>query len=727
MQQTTSVDTGFKPGVITSALQKTHFITLIKAAAWTALLTSATSSIANDEQTSVDTALEIITVTAEKREGNLLDIASSISARSVAYLEDAEITDMTEFAQHIPNLHIFSWGGRRDTNVFIRGIGPGLFTDPTVGFYVDGINYSNNGSFDLDLMDIQHIEVLRGPQGTLYGGNSLSGVINIVTRQPDDVTEGKISLSVDNLSQRTLLGAFSTPLSDSVFFNAALSVRNADGYIDNLHNGERFGEKDDVSSRIKLRWLASDQLDTLLTVDYQRFRGDSYAMGPHQAIIKYPQQIKHDFSGDDNRDSLGIAMNMNWRGENVDITSITSWREWENFNSADQDGMNMPGLVMHSRSDETHHQLSQEIRWTSKSTKQLNWIAGLYAYTAEFDATSLNTQDFTAFGQGGPVDSPASTTRDDSGYAAFGQIDYALTDAFTLTAGLRYDHQAREAFVDLAPGVKDASKKFRGDKKFHEVLPKLALSYSTEANALIYASISAGYRAGGFDTLYPNLSNPTYDSESSTNYELGYKSRLFNDAMEINAALFLIEIEDMQVQQLLPASGQIITDNAAESRSKGFEFESRYTPADGWLLSFSGSYTDAEYKDYTGLNFATFAVENYSGNALPNTPKWTANFSIQNRYPLSHFSVRGQWEWLTQLDSQFVDAYYFGAQNQLQQNAYKLLNFKTGIETENWQAYLWVKNALDEYYSKIEFNFGLGRTTEAAPPRSVGLTVRYHF
>lgn len=319
------------------------------------------------------------------------------------------------------------------------------------------------------------------------------------------------------------------------------------------------------------------------------------------------------------------------------------------------------------------------------------------------------------------------STKDNSGYAAFGQLDFSLSEQLILTTGLRYDWEQRDALIDQAPGESDPTTKLQGDKTFKEVLPKLALSYTTEQSELIYASISQGYRAGGFDTLYPNLAHPTYDSESSTNFEVGYKAQLFDQQLEISAALFLIEVKDQQIQQLLPETGTIITENAGESQSRGVEFESRYIPAEDWLVTFTSSYTKAEFNKYDGLNLLTYAVEDYSSNVLPNTPEFTASLSIQNRHAIGQLIGSEQWDLFSQIDSKYVGSHYFDAPNQLKQDAYHLVNAKVGIESENWQAYLWLKNATDEYYSKVEFNFGFGRTTEAAEPRSAGVTVRYRY
>ena len=667
-------------------------------------------------------SLEHVVVTAEKRNADLLDVSASISALTGDIIEDAGINSITELSQYIPNLHIFSWGGRRDSNIFIRGIGPGLFTAPTVGFYVDGVNYSNNGMFDMELMDIERVEVLRGPQGTLYGGNSLGGVINVVTRQPGNNTEGRASLSADDLNQYRLSSSFSTPLKqDVLFFGFALSALKSDGYIDNTFLNTDYGARDDISARSKLRWQLNDNLEAVLTVDFEHYRGDSYAMGPTAAIKARPEEINHDFEGVDDRDSLGTALTVTWSNDSVDFTSISSWRDWENLNSADQDAGSTPGFVFNSVSFEDFQQISQELRLSSKDTQQLDWIVGLYAYSSDFDVRSTNTSDFTAFGMGGPYIDSTRSNQDNSGYAAFGQLDIAATDQLTLTAGLRIDHEEREAIIDINSQSSGTVTTLSGDRDFDEVLPKVALSYRTANDNLIYGSVSQGYRAGGFDTLYPNVDNPTFDSESSINYELGYKAKMLDGRLDLSAALFLIDIDDQQVQQLLP-SGTIITDNAAKSRSQGIEFESRFTPATGWLISLAGNYTDATFDEYLGVNLVTFAPQDYSDNRLPNSPKFTASLSIQNRHPISDGLTL-----FTLLDNQYIGSYYFDALNQLEQDAYNLLNARVGLESEHWSAYVWVKNALDEYYSKVEFEFGFGPTAEASEPRSFGITVATQF
>lgn len=665
--------------------------------------------------------LDAITVTAEKRDADVMDVSSSVSAKTEIELQDAEIASIVELSQHTPNLHIFTWGGSRENNIFIRGIGPGLFTDPTVGFYVDGVNYTSNGMFDLDLADIERVEVLRGPQGTLYGGNSLAGIINVITKKPGNYTEGKLTFSADSLDQRKLGISASTPLiEDELFVGVSLSKVDNSGHLDNIYNGKDYGGREDTNARLKFLWQPTDTLETNLILDYQKLRGDSYALGSADFIKKNPKKVDHNFDGENNRDSKGLALSVTKSFDGIDFTSVTGWRDWDSLNSADQDAGSMDGYMHHSESDEEQSQISQEFRWASTDNQPLQWLAGLYAYKSEYKVDGLNTLDYTAFGMGGPYADRTLVDKDNSGYAAFGQLDYDINDRLTLTAGLRLDKEKRKADIETRM-QSAASVDIKGEKNFTEWLPKLGASYTLENDALLYTTVSKGYRAGGFDHLYPSENDPTYESETSTNYELGYKSSFMDGSLELSAALFYIDIKDQQVQQLVPTTGTILTDNAGKGRSQGLEFESRYTPAEGWLISLGGSYTKAEYKSYSGCDF-TGMVSNCNGNKMVNTPELTANIAIQNRHPLTE-----NLDLFSRIDVQHIGDYYFDSLNKFKQDSYQLVNLKMGVEAENWEAYAWVKNATDEYYSSVEFDFGAGHTVEAGDPRSYGMTLSTRF
>lgn len=669
-----------------------------------------------------ESKIDVITVTAEKRDASLMEVPSSISAKTSQELQDAEVVSITDLGQQVPNLHIFTWGGRRDNNLFIRGVGPGLFTDPTVGFYVDGVSYSGNGMFDMDLADIERVEVLRGPQGTLYGGNSLAGIINIITKKPGDFSEGSVRATVDDLGRKKLSGSFSAPLiENTLYFGAAASTQQDDGHLTNIYNNQDFGERDDTSGRFKLRWTPNERWETNLVIDAERFRGDSYAMGNADAIKNNPDQINHNYHGIDDRDSIGVSLSVEWQGDTVNVTSITGWRDWESINSADQDTGTMAGYVFHQYTEEEQKQLSQELRISSNTDSDLQWIGGLYAYQTDFTVDAFSDIDYSAFGWGGPYVDTIDTEKDNSGYAVFGQLDYSITDQITLTAGLRLDKETRESNQYRNNQSQGEVVSVVGKMRFDEWLPKIGLSYQHQDGSLTYGSVSKGYRAGGFDHLYPDQNNPTYDSETSINYELGHKTYALDGRLSLSAALFWIDIKDQQIQQLIASTNKIVTDNAGEGRSYGLELETLYKPTPNWLLSLGVSTTHAEFKEYASCSFTDPSIS-CNGNKMTYTPDFTINAAAQNRYPLNE-----QFDLFTRVDIQHIDNYFFDAQNTFEQDAYQLVNLKFGVEAENWQIYAWAKNALDEYYSSTEFDFGAGHTAEAGDPRSIGITLSAQF
>ncbi len=692
----------------------------------TGLLCTAISTtpnvLANDnaKTESQSTELEVITVTAEKRNADIMDVSSSVSAITDSDLKDAEIRSITELSQHVPNLHIFTWGGSRENNIFIRGIGPGLFTEPTVGFYVDGVNYTNNGMFDLDLTDVERIEVLRGPQGTLYGGNSLAGIINIITPKPDNFTDARLSVTADTLERRKISIGVNTPLiEDELYGGLSLAFTNNNGDLTNIHNGKDYGAREDIVARAKLHWEPTYTFESDLIFDFQRLRGDSYALGSAAFIKNNPDKVDHNYDGEDNRDAYGITLVMKNEFSHFDFTSITGWRDWDSYNSADQDASSRTDYIYHNIAEEKQKQISQELRWASNTESDLQWLAGLYGYYAEYKTKGTNMLDYTAIGWGGPYTDYTNVKKENSGYAAFGQVDYSLTERLALTAGLRVDMEQRKADIQ-ANNQSSPNVSIQGDKNFNEWLPKVGVSYTPDNSSLIYGTISQGYRAGGFDHLYPNQNDPTYDSETSTNYELGYKASFLDNSLELSTALFYIDIKNQQVQQLVQSTNTITTDNAGRGLSQGIEFETRYTPAPGWLMELGGSYTNAEYKDYE--NCAMTNQQSCSGNKMVNTPELTANFALQNIRPLTE-----QLSLFSRLDVIHIGEYYFNSLNTLKQEPYQLVNVKLGVESPNWEVYLWAKNALDEYYSTVEFDFGSGHTVEAGDPQSFGLTFNAYY
>ncbi|WP_131669600.1 TonB-dependent receptor [Psychrobacter pygoscelis] len=613
-------------------------------------------------------------------------------------------------------------GGSRESNIYIRGIGPGLFTDPTVGYYVDGVNLTSSGMFDIDMDNVERVEVLKGPQGTLYGGNSLGGVINVITKEPSNYSEGSASISVDNLSEKNLKLYYSSPIiEDELFWNIHAKGTSSDGYLTNVFNNSDYGAKKEVGFNTKLVWQPSDTLDMSLGLDYEKTDNDSYALGSYEFISKNPKKIDNDYRGEDDRKSYGMSFSVNKKILNdIKLTSITGWRKLDSFNTADQDAGSNPLFSWVSKTNEQNTQLTQELRLSSDNEQALSWIVGAYGYKNEYKIDSRNDVDYTLFGGGGPYVDLTDITKDNSGIALFGQADYHITPKLTLTGGLRLDREKRKADINInnqsAPSVF-----VEGTEEFDAWLPKVGASYQFKNDAMVYASYNKGYRAGGFDHLYPSPNKPTYNKETSSNYEIGYKGSFFDNKLDLTTALFWIDIKDQQVQQILPSSGQISTVNSGKSTSKGIELNAKYKISYHWLVDGGISYNSAKYDNYEGCSLLGTDAD-CSGNHMIYAPEFTGLVGVEYFRALNN-----NLNLFTRAEAIYTGDYYYDTQNEFKQDPYTLVNAKLGVESDSWEAYIWLKNALDEKYSSVEYDFGAGHTSEAAKPRSFGIGLKRYF
>ncbi|WP_402718720.1 TonB-dependent receptor [Janthinobacterium rivuli] len=664
------------------------------------------------------TTMPVIEVMAEKRSARLAEVPMSISAKTGEELADAETASVTELSRSVPNLHIFSWGGRRDTNIFIRGIGPGLFTEPTVGFYVDGVNYLGNGMFDLDFLDIERIEVLRGPQGVLYGGNSLGGVINVVTCKPGNASEGKVALQFDDRGAASLKAMAATPLiKDELFWSLALGGSHADGYVRSGLTGNKLNTHEDYTLRTKLRWVPNSKLELNWIVDAEHFNGGSYTYGPLDEMRRDRYTTQTVLGGVDRRESAGTSVQLKWSGDSVDLTSVTGWRDWRSVNGIHQQSSSYGFYKSNARENQT--QLTQEVRLASKGPGPLAWLAGLYAYDTRAESGSLGEVDYTGAVMGGPYYDRLRYHKDGSGYALFGQASYQLTPALSVTAGLRMDDETRKIDAWSQRETMGVAYPVKEQMSFHQWLPKGSVSYAPAPGALWYASVARGYRAGGYDTIYLDRDKPSFQSEQSTSYEAGYKGTFWERRADFSVAVFRIDLSNQQVQRVIPSARafNIVTDNAGKGRSTGAEAELRMSPAPGWLVGVGAGYTRTEFIEYQ-YDQST----DYAGRHFPFAPTFSGNLSLQNRRPLG-----GNLSLFTRADLQYTGKHYFDAANTLKQDGYALLNLKMGVEAEKWDAYLWVKNAGNKFYSSAITQQGVTPLAEVGPPRLVGATLTLRF
>lgn len=653
--------------------------------------------------------LKTITVTARKRAEDVRDIPMSISVFSDTQIEDAGIGNVKELTDLIPNLHMKR--GASNNVLIIRGISNDAdFIHSTTGMYVDDINYSLNFMHNPALFDIERVEVLRGPQGTLYGRNSESGVINIVTRQPDNHLTGRVYGETGvydpghttALTYRAGMSLSGPVVKDRVFMGVAGEVETSDGFVENVYTGNDKAESiDRKNARFTTRWLASDRLEIGATLDVletddnngnKRFIEGPWATSPYKVNYDTDTNVKE-------QDGDGQAFKIKYRGDRFDLLSVTGRRFYENHMLRDSrctpvdDGIN----------DLTYSSdlLSQEIRITSPDSQgRFKWLGGLYMFTED----NITDIDIPSLGE------VRDTDMETRGYAVFGQGTLTVLDRLHLTAGLRYSYDDMEGEMDYSgPGGSYTFGKSFTDDVF---LPKFSAAFDLTPGIMTYATVAMGYNAGGFNTAYAkSADNFDYAPEYSWNYELGLKSAWLNNRLTLNLALFYIMVDDKQVPELDGVTDVMTVRNAAEARSKGVELECLFRPARGLDLFAGLGYTDAEFDEWTTPKF------DYAGNALPNAPELTGNIGVQYRHGSGFFG---------RTDLMVTDDYYSDALNSQKVDGRTLVNLRVGYEGENWDAVVWCKNLFNEEYQTAGFARKFDQAVDG-DPRVFGLTLTYYF
>lgn len=680
-------------------------------------------AVAGETDESGAMQLEPMVVTAEKRKENLQDVPSSISAITDTQIIDSGISTLQDVSNRIPNLFVCNWGFRGNSFVFVRGLGA-VNNDPAVGFYVDDVNYMDSRVFDSNLFDIERIEVLRGPQGTLYGRNSLAGVINIITKKPDnefhagaDQTFGNYGLMETDMHLRGPI------VDDTLFFGFSGNIEQRDGYSRNDYLDKDGDDRNDKSGRAQLRWTPTDRLDVLAQVDGEQLDDGAYPVTSLNQVDSDPHNFSHNVEGEHQRNSVGTSLKVGYDADMLGFTSITGYRHYDDDVINDQDftAADLYWAKERVRDD----QFSQEFRLSSPEDSGVwQWIGGLYGFSEDKDHyLQMNYPGF-----GGVVED-AHSDLESYGYAAFGQITRIVFDKLDVTGGLRldYEHRSIDYKRESTPFAINPDLTFKDSINNSAVLPKFQLAYHWTDSIMTYAGVSRGYRSGGFNTGFTSIADASFDPEYSWNYEIGAKTSLLDNRLMLNASVFYIDLSDQQVTQLLPTANTIVQ-NVGRSRSRGFEVEGNVLLAEGLTMDASFGYTDAEFMKYED----PLAGADYKGNKVPLAPEYTFNVALQYRRPImDHFDMfwsDGPLNLLVRGELQGIGDFYWNTANTIKEDAHKLVNLRLGLESEHFDLTFWVKNLFNAHYRAVAFEFpGSDPVGQAGDPRTFGLTLSGRF
>ncbi|MBX5463036.1 MAG: TonB-dependent receptor [Steroidobacteraceae bacterium] len=694
--------------------------------------------------------LEEVVVTVTKRATTLQDTPVSVSAFDSTYLERNSIREFSDFASSIPNVSAPD-GLTGTRNVAIRGISSpvrsGSGVEQPVGVYFDGVVVDNEALNGL-ILDVASIEVLRGPQGAIWGRNTPAGAILYRTQRPGEKFEGYLDADVGNYDLLQATAALSGPMAgEKVLFRLAAGHLERDGFT-RRRSGGTLGNQDQDVVRGALTLRPTEGLD--ITLIAQRDWMDGYAggheyfTGPFAEISGtngYAREVDTDFHVPSSRDTTALTGIVEYSMNDYVLTSVTGYRSYDIFRAGDTDATTQ--FVVNEISAEDTEQFSQELRLASPLEGRFDWMAGLYFYhqKQKSDGQTQVGPEFLGLPPGSQVTLDNAGTIRTRSYAAFGQANYHLTDALTARVGLRWTTDDKTAdiaqrtiqIINVPPpaGPIDASgaQTFRGDYENSRFTPVVGLDFRAGENLMLFANAGKGYKAGGFNP--GGTVRTTYGPENSTSYEIGVRSQWFSRKLTANATAFYVTYEDLQVQSFEGINPVFI--NAGEARSKGVELELLARLGSNWQLQGAFGFNDAEFKDFLIPGGAGGADLDLPGNRLPFAPRWNA--SVVARYGAAFANtgeIYAQAEWSYSAD------YWLDITNDPdggRQGGFSLLNARVGIDLpgNSLEISVWGRNLTDRDY-KADFVgnlpaalFGGSKFHLLAAPRTYGLNVRYRF
>ncbi|MBX3705300.1 MAG: TonB-dependent receptor [Pseudomonadales bacterium] len=671
--------------------------------------------------------IEEVIVTAERRESSLQKTPVAISVFNDEFLKASTVRSIQDVAPYSPGLNYTQVSNFAQLNM--RGIGLeqiNMGGEPGVAFHVDGVYVARPFVNDAVFLDLARVEVLRGPQGTLYGRNATGGSVNLISNTPTDTFESEFAGLVGNYDRVRISAMASGPLGrPGVRGRIAVVSDERDGYLDNLLNGKSLEDARTRSVRGQLDFDLSESLTLAVAGDYMKqddtgpmFRpgdipGTAAALGGR--LSDDPWKIYVDGPSDQDVDASGLSARLNWDLEGFSVTAITAWRRSSFDLRSDLDGTDF--FLVNEDLHEDASQFSQELQIASADDDRLQWLAGAYYFHENADLDYIF-----------PIPPFATTIRfvseqETTAYALFGQISYALTDRLTLTAGLRYSDDEKKGSTEqtfFVVGNVDV------DDDWQAWTPRFVIDYQVSDASLVYLSVARGFKAGGINT--GSLQVAAYDPEYVWNYEVGVKSRFFEDRLQTNLAAFQYNYDDLQVTQF--AVGQTFIENAADAEGRGIELEATALIGAHMSLSVALAYLDAEFTRYQALD--TFRPElgvlDLENNDLPRAPKFTASVVAQYDQP---FASGAQLS--TRIEYQYQDDFYFTSFNTdyAQGGQYDLLNARIAfvLPGQRWEVAAFGKNLTDQEYELATTVSGINAGTLElyGAPRTYGVEARYRF
>jgi len=688
-------------------------------------------------------APEEITVSAQRRDANLQEVPISVTALTDEDMQRLQINLVADIAKNVPNLQTYTvTAGAAAMQVFMRGAGvqnPGFnASEAPVGIYIDDVYRGRVGTANLDLADIERIEVLRGPQGTLYGRNSLAGAIKVITRTPGEETYGNASIGVGNYDTRKVTASIGGEVADGVGMSiSGLYNKRSDGWIKRGSVGGRdLGEYENKSLRGKLNLFGDDVFSAVLSLEYVEAENDGYNAIPYGPYVNppagpsspgepvegfYDSLVPDSTVGFGNTKQANAALDMSWAFDSFTFRSITSYSHIKDRFKFDLNGgvyeaapdVLIPGAGgLYVKSLAENDTFTQEFSFFGDSDS-FDWIAGVF-YMKERGNQNYRVDIVT------PALAEYSKTNTTS-YAIFGEGTWTITEKFSITAGMRWTLDDKDYSNDCDAAMFLCGGGWTSDlgDNFNEFTPRLLVQYQLTEDTMLFAGVSRGFQSGGFQTLcFGNqaCNEVVYDPQTVVSWEAGVKSDMADGKLRVNASTFYAQYSGLQ--QTAIADGSFPVQNVGSADVTGLELEVLYTPIDGLDLWAAAGYADDD--------ISQSALDNLSPTteSLPGLPETTIRAGVDYRRQITPDA-----NLLVGLDVNHADDYYATINNVLEIDSYTRYNGRIGLEDIDgkWSVILSGKNLDDseDLYSGIVGNGTNIRTVQ--PPREYMLNVNFSY
>lgn len=654
---------------------------------------------------------EVVVTDFKVNKRNLTSTAKSTADEKL--IQNQQITSLKELTAVLPNFYMPDYGSRSSTPVYIRGIGAKT-KGSAVGFYVDGVPYNEPSAFDIDLSDIASVEVLRGPQGTLFGRNAIGGIINVFNHNPLDYQKTRIKVGYGKYNDVITQFSTFTKISQQFGVHASATYHHNDGMFKNAFLGEKVDDMDEGQGYLGFYWRPAQNWQLRLTSSLSYSDQGGYPYAPYDTEKDVLAEISYNRYSVFRRLVSTNGFNVRYNGRGFSLNSQTSYQFIKSHQGIDQD------FTPEDKSfvDNDYHQnmLSQELTLKSNHMSRYQWVTGVFGmlfHTHKFTQNNVNTKGYAT---------PTTSKEPLQTLAFYHQSSYNIWKGLSATIGLRvdYEHAKIDYYRDklvFKTNTLTHVTDFVSKDHFFQVTPKFTLQYLTTGKNLFYANVTRGYKPGGFNNSFVTDTYRDYDPEYSWNYEVGTRLNILPELLTLEADFFYIDWRHMQITTTVLGEGNLTT-NSGHTDSKGFELSLNCRPVKGLDFQVSYGYTYARF-----LSYKKSEDVDYTGNKLPMVPSNT--LGINGSYTVLPHG------WLDKLVLSMgltgLGKIYWAEDNAVCQDFYAVLNAKVSATKGIFTWELWGKNLTDTEYMAYGFKSSTGNYAQRGKPLTFGTSLAINF